>query len=365
MSFFNSKNKTEHKLIVSLKSSSIDFQFIKKEKNHRTVLFSKRKIILLENSQNPELYTNQYIKELTNMLNEHRVEIQKKGDTSCIEVDLILYAPWFTSKIYSITHPGPAIINKNFLQSSITDIEKNTKLKIIEKRVIKIEVNGYILNDFIKTKSTNIKIDLYSSSIAKNIFQKLEETIKTSLPVCSTVNVFSSSLLYLDRIKEYMVKEDNITHVFIGGEITEISIIKDDSLVYTSTFPIGKHDFLRELQSSIQSYDYDLLYQKEIQTKSKKQETQFTNLKINWKESLKNSLENYQKQIPSKILITTDQKTKKFFTELLSETIHSDEISVLKNHRIISFDISSLKDIITYKTSIHEQEIDLILEALT
>lgn len=365
MSFFNTKNKTEHKLIISLKSSSIDFQFIQKEGRKRTVLFLKRNIILLENSQNPELYTKQYLKELRTMLNEHRVEIQKKGNTSCVQVELILYAPWFTSKIYSITHPGPAIINKNFLESSITDIEKDTKLKIIEKRVIKIEVNGYVLNDFIKTKSTNIKIDLYSSSIAKSIYKKLEETIRTNLPVCSAFSVYSDSLLYLDRIKEYMIKEDNITHIFVGGEITEIAIIREDSLVYTATFPIGKHDFLRELQSSIKSYDYDLLYQKQIQSKSKKQEENLVSLKNNWKEALKKSLENYQKQVPSKIIVTTDQKTKQFFTDLLSETIHMDTSSVLKNHRIISFDISSLKDIITYKASIHNQEIDLILEALT
>lgn len=298
------------------------------------------------------------------MLKIHSLEIQKYVQKSSVDVDLILYSPWFTSQIYSITHPGPIGVDTAFLQSLVTDIEQSKDLHTIEKRVIKIEVNGYVLHDFIKTKSKNIKVDLYVSSISRKIFQKLEQVIRAHFPICNSITTHTSSLVYLDKIKEYMVKEDNLIHIFVGGEITELTIIRDDSLVYTATFPVGKHDFLRDMQATIRSYDYDLLYQKQIRFKSKVQEKNFNATKEKWKNSLKNILTAYTKQIPSKILLSTDTKTKEFFVELLTSIKNDDDSLILKNNRIINFDITTLKDIITYKIPIHDQEEDLVLEAL-
>jgi len=161
-----------------------------------------------------------------------------------------------------------------------------------------------------------------------------------------------------------MIQEDNVISIYIGGEITELNIIKDDSLVYFATFPIGKHDFLRSLNTTIKTYDYELLNQKEIQIKSKKQEMLFEKTKLDWSQSICDLLHHFNQQVPSKLLILTDAKTRPFFINLITNSISQNPESILKNHRIINFDISMFKDIISYKTPVGDNEVDLIIEAL-
>jgi hypothetical protein len=150
----------------------------------------------------------------------------------------------------------------------------------------------------------------------------------------------------------------------IGGEITEIGFVEDDSLSYYSTFPIGRHDFLREVQTDIKNYDYDLLYQKEIQLKQPDHQKRFDELKVLWANYVIESLTTYKKNVPSKLLIISDTKTKDFFVTLLTDKIKNDAAGFLTHHRIINFDISLLKDIISYKTPVYGNELDLQLEAL-
>jgi hypothetical protein len=160
------------------------------------------------------------------------------------------------------------------------------------------------------------------------------------------------------------VREDNVSFLYVGGEITEVGIIEDDVLSFYATFPIGKHDFLREVQTNNMSYDYDLLYQKQIVIKSQEKQVQFEELKERWGQMVLSTLLSFKKDVPSKILIISDSKTKDFFTENLISQIKKTSSSSFGQYRIINFEISHLKDIILYKTPAYMNEPDLQLEAL-
>lgn len=365
MSFFNSKNKPSLTLSISFKSSSIDFQLINTtEQKTKEILITERKIIFLENSQDPQLYTSQCISELASLFERNKIKLTQLVQNTSLQVQIILYAPWFTSTIISINQIEPAIIDNNFLAKKLSNLKTDKQLHNLEKRVIKIQSNGYTLSEFTKTKRSNIFLNVYTSYISENIHKSLIDVFKKYIPHTKDIQYTTSPLLILDNVKRFMVKEDNITFLYIGGEITELGVIEDDSLIYYATFPIGKHDFLRELQNQVKTYDYDMLYQKQIEYKSAKQQEQFDLLKEKWSLSVLQTLELLNRNIPTKILIISDTKTKAFFTEILLNTIKENPSTILKNNRIINFDISLLKDIISYKTPTGEDELDLKLEAL-
>lgn len=367
MSLFGNKNKTSYKLIISLKSSSIDLQLVKSTPNQiREVVFAVRNIILLKNSSDSSLYTKQYSKELSTLISKNILSIKRFIKEDPFTVEVMLYTPWFTSKIDSISHKESIMLDDSFLNTKINKIISKTKtdLKTIEKRIVKIQVNGYTLTDFIKVKSSNLKIDVYTSYISNFIYTNFKKIITDNFPELQKINFHTSPLLFLDRIKEFMIQEDNLSVIYVGGEITELSIIKEDSLVYFATFPIGKHDFLRSIQDTVQTYDYSLLDQKQIQIKSKKQENQLQKIKKDWAQSICDLMQNLNQNIPSKVLIVSDSKTLPFFTKLFTDSIAENPNSILKNHRIINFDISTFKDIISYKTPGGDNEMDLIIEAL-
>jgi hypothetical protein len=365
MSFFKSKNKQTYTLSISLKSSSIDFQLMSSTSStKKEVLLVERSVILLENSQDPVLYTSQYIKELTLLFEKNNTKIKQITQNSPLTIHFVLWAPWFTSTISSIEHKEPTTITNDFLLKKLTQVSTDKKIYNLEKRIIKIEANGYQLDRLAKTKSSNIQLSVYTSYISEQIHTLLQDNIQKYFPLSTKISYTTSPLLILDNIKRFMIREDNVIFLNIDGEITEIGIIENDSLVYFSTFPIGIHDFLRGVQDNVRTYDYDLLYQKEFQIKSKKQELQFDILKKKWGLSVIQSLELFNKHIPNKILIITNTKTKDFFTDILLTSIKENPQNIFQNNRIINFDISLLKDIIEYKTPTGENELDLKLEAL-
>jgi hypothetical protein len=365
MSFFGSKNKQSFTLSISLKSSSIDLQLVSQAPSgKKEVLFVERAIIFLENSQDPALYTSECFKELNTVLDKNHAKLKQLSAGAPLRIQMILYAPWFTSSIVPIVHKEPAVIDESFLSKKLTGLKTDAQLQNLEKRIIKIQTNGYTLTELPQNKCADIYLSVYTSSISKKIHEQFLDVVKKYFPLKSGISYTTSPMLISDNIKRFMVQEDNATFLYIGGEITEVGVIEDDALSHFATFPIGKHDFLREIQTKVKTYDYDVLYQKEIQLKSKKQQEQFDKLKQNWAESVVQSLQLFNKHVPSKLLIVTDTKSKDFFTDILLTAIKQNAESMLKNNRIINFDISLLKDIISYKTPFGDSELDLKLEAL-
>lgn len=364
MKFFSPKNTSSYSILIALKSSSVDVQLVRvPEHGPREALFSQRKIILLENSQDPERYTKQCLAELTSLLKASAPEIQRLSQGAIARTVITLYAPWFTSYITPISHKDSVVVSEKFLSEQLKTIKTPADLVNLEKKVIKILTNGYSITELTETKFNNISMDVYSSYISKSIQDSLAAAVTSGLPTAGKISYMTSPMLYFNQIKSLLVHEDNATFIFVGGEITEVGIIEDDSLSFYATYPIGKHDFLRELQGQVNSYDYDLLYQKEIVLKQAGQQERLDLLKSQWIGTLSATLASYKPTVPSKLLLISDSKTKDFFGGLLST--HLKEMQGASGqHRIINFDMSLLQDIITYKTPALANELDLQLEAL-
>lgn len=366
MSLFGSKKVSSYTLTISLKSSSVDVQLISIPGNQKKeVVLARRKIILLTDSQDPQTYTKQCLNELSTLLKSSAREIHELSGGSISRTNVVLYAPWFTSHITPIKHKESVQVSEKFLLQQLKTIKTPEKLINLEKKVIKILANGYAVSELNKNKLNNISLDVYSSYISDSIYKTLNDTIKSSIPIAThRIDYTSSPVLMLGQIKSLLVREDNVTFVYIGGEITEIGVIEDDSLSFYATFPIGKHDFLRNIQTTVKSYDYDLLYHNQVQIKSKAKQEQFEKLKDQWGNLVLSTLLSFKQNVPSKLLIISDSKTKDFFVDTLMLKIKTAPQTSFGQYRIINFDISHLKDIIIYKTPTGADELDLQLEAL-
>lgn len=365
MSFFNSKNKIGYTLSISLKSSSITLQLITPtQTNKKEVVFLQKKVLFLENSQDPILYMNQYRKELSAILDTTHIEIKKIIGNSSFDITLILYAPWFTCTLTPLLYKQNAVLSESFFANQLKQIQTDPNLRILEKRILKIESNGYNITYSTHLKVSNIEMQVYTSYISKESYEILTQTLLKYFPTAQSTRYRTSPMLIQDQITKFIVQEDNLVFLHIGAEITEVGILQEDALSYFATFPTGTHDFLRILETTTKSYDYDSLQQKQVQLKSDTQKETFQNLSTMWVSSVIQILENFNKNIPHKFILVSDSKTKDFFTGILANYAQNNPESMFKKHRIIDFDISLLKDIITHKTPVGENEIDLKLEAL-
>lgn len=365
MSFFSKKNKFSYTLIVSLKSSSITLQVLKEgEFGTKEVEFVSQNTIFLQDSQDPTLYINQYTKELTQIFDTHNLKIKQIVDNNPLQVYFLLYAPWFTSKIDTKLYTQEITINQDFIDKEIQNIDTQNNLKVLERQILKLKTNGYIITEIKDLKCSNVEVYTYTSYISLKTHTLITELTQKYFPSALHTKFCTSPLMSIEHIKRFLINEDNIIFLTIGAEITEVGIIEDDALINFSTFPIGIHDFVRTIQTNVKSYDYDLLYQKQILVKSNTQKINLEQIKQNWVYTFVETLNSFKEHTPHKIVLITDTKVKDFFSTLLTDTIKSPEVTTLKNYRIINFDISPLKDIITYKTPIGEEELNLKLEAL-
>lgn len=365
MPFLKPKNTFTYSLHISLKSSSIDFQLLKIfSDNKKEVILTERNVLFLQDSQDPKVYTNTYIKELKAVFERNTPKVRQITQKNPCEILFILHAPWFTSRIDSLFFKDEITLTETFIEQELKKIPHPDNLQVLEKCITKIQTNGYTITHAHATKATDVQIDVYSSFISKDTYSMLKEVLKQYFPESKTAKCKTSPMMFVENITRFMVKEDNIVFVQVSGEITEIGIIQDDALVQFATFPIGIHDFIRALQTNIKSYDYDLLYQKEILIKSPQAQTQIEATTQTWNNSLVATLQYFKTHIPHKFLLVSHPKTTDFFSTILSKTLQDNTQLSLKNHRIINFDISLLKDIITYKTPIGEHELDLHLEVL-
>jgi len=302
--------------------------------------------------------------ELSLLLKQSATELTGLIKGSKLETEVILYAPWFTSQINNFTHTEDVVLTNKILNQKIDSIKTPATLVNLEKKIIKMIANGYSLKQLPQSKLQNIVIQVYASYVSKNIYEQIQKTIKDSYTLISTIEYSTSPILISEHIKSFMVQEDNVCFVYVGGEITEVGIIEDDSITTYKTFPIGKHDFLREFNSTTKSYDYDLLYQNEMQLKTKAKQESFESLKKKWRDLLTENLFSLGSSTPNKIILISDTKTRDFFSQLINQYVHDDETRSYTRYRIINFDISYLKDIILYKTPTNTNELDLQLEAL-
>jgi hypothetical protein len=324
----------------------------------------RRNILFLQNSQDPKLYTDSYIKELKNIFEKNHSKIKQLLEHNPCTILFILHTPWFTSRIDSLSLKDQVILTDTFIQGELKKIANNQNLHILERCITKIQTNGYTITDIDNVKCTNVQIDAYSSFISKETYVILKNLLEQYFPESKNASCKTSPMIVVENITKYLVKEDNLVFINIGAEITEIGIIQDDALVQFATFPIGIHDFLRSIQTNIKSYDYELLYQKEITIKSLQDQIQLNTTTKLWAESLIQTLTYFNAHIPHKFLLISHPKTYDFFVKNISNTLQNSTQINLKNHRIINFDISLLKDIINYKTPTGEIELDLTLEAL-
>ncbi len=364
MAFLQSKNSSSYSIHISLKSSSIDFQIIKKNSNAKTeVLFVERNIFFIENSQDPKKYTEAYTKQLYACFEKNAPKINQIIQKNPYTITCILYTPWFTSQMDTLFFKEQITLNEDFIQEEFKKLPIQQDSQILERKIIKIQTNGYTLSHVKQIKFSNVQLDIYTSFLNKIIYSEIKNTIKRYFPDNKSISFRTNPLMMVEHVPRFIVNEDNLTFITIGSEITEVGIIQEDVLVQFSTFPVGVHDFMRVLQSNISSNEYKTLGQKEVLIKSANQQTEFDLIGQKWEQYLVQTLQCFKGHAPHKFILISHPDATGFFTELFGKILKNNAHFKDKNNRIINFDISLLKDIIEYKTPVGE-DIDVILEAL-
>lgn len=309
------------KLVISLKSSSVELSVIDLSKNP-VLLLNTKETLLYKEALTPQTFVDKTTEALDKILKSNYSEIIKKlkGSNEC---EIILHAPWFLPELIYQKNEGGQINLKDFFKQSVKPPEQKEYVQI-ENKITNILLNGYNLTKLKDVKAEDIEINLYRSFIKEETLQKIKSVIKKYLGGITKFDLSSSAMQLYEVIKDIFVHEDNFMFFNIGGEITEIGIVENDILEAFYTVPIGSHEFSRQLDTfigekgdlSTLSFLGDNATDKNLDQIKK---DKMNKLKEEWSSEIIKTIKEEGKELPHKVFLVSNSDSIKFFNEIIKE----------------------------------------------
>lgn len=189
-------------------------------------------------------------------------------------VQVLLSSPWYFSqtRIVHVTHDEPFAPDNAFLKKSVEE-EKTRFLQdartqfsfpaeeyaIIEMSFMKILMNGYDVNTLFHKKAREFTLDMHMSLSLKNFIDHVTHAVTTHFAPRDIIFRTSPGIIFSTLKQLWAHEEDTplfdidagVLAVEIGGEITDITVIRKGIIEETFSFGKGLHFIVRRLASAL------------------------------------------------------------------------------------------------------------------
>lgn len=371
--FGGTKEKDELALVFDVGSSSVGGALILLQKSGvPKIIYSIRESIDLEKQISFDRFFSLTLKSLEIVANK----ICMKGLGAPKKVFCVLSSPWYASQTRTITleKNTPFVFNSkladSLIQKEVLLFEGESKEKFLHNRIssielknMKIMLNGYATGKPLNQKATELEMTIFISMSGEEVLEKIKDTV--SRHFYSKDMRFSSFVMASFAVaRDIFIHQESFLLIDVGGEVTDISMVKKDILRSSISFSLGRNFLIRGVASLLdcsldEAISYLSLYKDGHIEKVtlKKIEPVINKLKNEWLAKFQESLVNLSNDIsiPSTIFLTTDQDLVDFFTETIKSeqfnqytlTESKFKVVVLNNqilNGIASFQSDALRD---------------------
>jgi len=338
-----SKEKDELTLVFNIRSSCIEGAlFLVQKSGIPKIVFATREPIPIKEQIDVERFLSLTIQSLETVV--ERVHLAGWGMPA--RIFCVLFSPWHTSqtRIINLKKNVPFVFTAKLAEDLIQkevklfeeehlhkSIEGNNTVRIIELKNIKTMLNGYETSEPLNQKAEELEITIFLSMSEEHVLKKIEDTIKQGFNF-DQIKFSSFTLASFSVVRDMYIEKENFLLVYIGGEVTDISMIKKNILRESTSFPLG-HSFLtRGIAASLgctldEATSLISLYKSghAEETVAKKLSGATEQLRKEWIKKFQDSLVSLSSDIsiPSNVFISIDKDLADFF----SETIKTEQFS--------------------------------------
>lgn len=265
MSIFSSIKHTQEVVILDIGSGSIGGSIVKISAN-------KKPEIIYQIRKNISLYENfdydRFVSTLPNAIEDvcrHLVSYKKVSYPN-IKVFCILASPWYASQIKTLKISGKQgfVLNDasidNLIESEVKTMHKqyyaginthnNSSPVLIETRVNKVLANGYEVSGKMNLTTTQAEVSTVFSISPSNIIHIIGSSVQRIFSGAQ-IKYNSFPLAYFEAIITNKPELKDILILDIGGEITDVCLIRNNKLTEIFSFPVGKNTIIRSLSNTI------------------------------------------------------------------------------------------------------------------
>lgn len=266
-SFLRKTEKNKYSLAISIESGSVSGAIIKfTEKPGVNILAYEKEMIPFQK----EISISKHLELMKSSLVTLVSRLCRRG----FKIEKIYYifsSPWCISQTKTIKLNEPKIfkLTESYLTRAIGQeeelikqgIEKDLSFgdisrhgKIIEKKIIQIKANGYIVNEYNNKLVKNAEISLFSTVVPEEILSTVEEAVSKSY-LTNNIYCHSASLATFSVIRDLFNNSEDFIYINISEEMTDVSVVKNGIITWEVTFPFGRNKFVRDLALKLKISD--------------------------------------------------------------------------------------------------------------
>jgi hypothetical protein len=176
-------------------------------------------------------------------------------------VQVAVCAPWSYTVTKTITYENehPFVVDQSMITELLASAKKQTQSTVIEGKIIEelglrtiaeetvsIQINGYSIRNPFGQKGRSVAIAHITAVAQEKILATLEDSLQKILPK-ATVDCYSFMYLFYRALKDLHPNTSEICLIDVTNEATEIGIMRDDVLKYTTFIPFGLYSLAREI----------------------------------------------------------------------------------------------------------------------
>ncbi|OGZ07370.1 MAG: hypothetical protein A3C93_02940 [Candidatus Lloydbacteria bacterium RIFCSPHIGHO2_02_FULL_54_17] len=305
------------------------------------IIFTARRNIPVQ----AEINFQRFLESMGKTLESLAFTMQKAGGGVAVgEAYFILASPWYASQTrlvrysqetpFTVTKKGiEKLIEKEILSFRNSKLFAHLKTdeappEIMESKNIQIKLNGYEVTKPYGHKASELEVAVYVSMIPANIRNLIKDSI-TRFWRPSTTHFSSFSLTAFDAIRSIFPDEPSFLFMDIAGEVTDISLAKDNILLESMSFPSGKNMLIRavadglKITPALAASELDLYAQNAGTPEHMKRVGEIVKRTTDgWRVFFKDALVRFAAEfpIPRIIFYTADDNVSQWFEATIKET---------------------------------------------
>jgi len=272
-SFFGTKNKkAQGAIIIDVASGSVGAAVAVFEHGAKpNIVFETRELfpiqVRLNNRQLLPITTESFDK-IMNLITKNGLSKLIDGNGRKVSLKKIICnfsSPWHisTTKTIHFKFEKPFMISPSFLNDIMSYEGKNFISKITKENlnksfnrepksivydheILKTSINGYIVSNPVDVKANEFEMALFMSAFQGNLIKNFEKVSGKHFPgIYPDFN--SGTGLYFHVLKGLFPNEGSFIIAHISGETTDVSVIKNNVITETISFPLGRNFIVRRL----------------------------------------------------------------------------------------------------------------------
>ncbi len=250
-----------------------------------------------------------------------------------------LFSPWYASQTRTVNFTlgksftftaklADSLIQKEiklFEEEVMGYLSDKNDIRLIELKNMQVSLDGKMNNNPLGKRAKELSMTIFISMSQEQVLNKIKETIGRHFHV-QKMKFISFAMASFSVTRDIFTKQKDFLLVDVSGEVTDISLVNNDILVDSISFPLGQNYFIREIARVFnctldEAKLYLSLYKDKhmLNAMGRKFEPVIDKLKMNWQKSFKKSLENFSNNSidTNTIFLTIDKNLADFFSEIM------------------------------------------------